>query len=254
MSWSVLFSWVLYSSAVTGVLIVLLLGIKLAFQNVARSSWHHALWILVIIKLLVPFGPESRFSLFNLIPISRRAIAGESVRPAIVSRDRGIEAMAVPFVESIGSGGGPIGQASAGESGVSAATPAKPAGIAHVLFLVWVVGMAVFALATLFAQATFRRRLYGKSEEIPAEDEFFLIRADCMKRVGVSRRIGLFFSSAVSVPALYGFFKPRILLPISLRTDLSDGDISLIFLHELAHFKRKDNAWNLTTSLLQIVH
>jgi len=33
-----------------------------------NGRWHYLIWFALIIKLLIPFGPESAVSLFNVMP------------------------------------------------------------------------------------------------------------------------------------------------------------------------------------------
>src|SRR5699024_26651 len=54
-------------------------------------------------------------------------------------------------------------------------------------------------------------------------------------------------------PSLIGIFKPIILLPVNM-VDLNAKQIEYIFLHELSHYKRKDNLLNLILILIQSLH
>lgn len=55
------------SLASTVILLLLLLARKLFLKRLSPRILH-ALWFIVLIKLLVPFAPQSPVSLFNLIP------------------------------------------------------------------------------------------------------------------------------------------------------------------------------------------
>lgn len=55
------------SLASTVILLLLLLTRKLFLKRLSPRTLH-ALWFIVLIKLLVPFAPQSPVSLFNLIP------------------------------------------------------------------------------------------------------------------------------------------------------------------------------------------
>ena len=52
-------------AAVVGLVILLL---KAALKNRLNAQWHYLIWIVLILKLIMPFGPASAVSLFNIIP------------------------------------------------------------------------------------------------------------------------------------------------------------------------------------------
>ena len=57
----------------------------------------------------------------------------------------------------------------------------------------------------------------------------------------------------VDVPCMIGFFKPIILLPITLTTYLSATEIEAILLHELSHIKRNDYLLNMIQQLITVL-
>jgi len=72
--------------------------------------------------------------------------------------------------------------------------------------------------------------------------------------MNITASIKLIEVEGIKIPLLYGFLKPRILLPLNIQDSLSHSEIEHIFLHELAHHKRRDvlTAW--LTTILQILH
>ena len=65
------------------------------------------------------------------------------------------------------------------------------------------------------------------------------------RRLDIRTFVNLNFSEMIDVPCVIGYFKPVILLPVSLATNLSACEIESILLHELAHIKRNDYLLNL---------
>ncbi|NLC07388.1 MAG: hypothetical protein GX755_05425, partial [Syntrophomonadaceae bacterium] len=41
---------------------------KSILKDELNGRWHYLIWFALIIKLLIPFGPESAVSLFNVMP------------------------------------------------------------------------------------------------------------------------------------------------------------------------------------------
>jgi bla regulator protein blaR1 len=66
-----------------------------------------------------------------------------------------------------------------------------------------------------------------------------------LQRNGGRRRIALCTSEQVRVPTAVGLFKPAILIPRSLMSELSPAELHQVVLHELAHFRRWDDWTNL---------
>ncbi len=62
--------------------------------------------------------------------------------------------------------------------------------------------------------------------------------------LGIAKKITLLYSTAITTPITFGFFKPVILLPFTLCTQLSTKDIEAIILHELTHIKNNDYLLN----------
>ena len=60
----------------------------------------------------------------------------------------------------------------------------------------------------------------------------------------------VYFSEKVSSPAVYGVFRPKIILPLSAK----NRDISLVLLHENAHIKRQDNLKRVIFFIAVFVH
>lgn len=58
----------------------------------------------------------------------------------------------------------------------------------------------------------------------------------------------------VSTPALHGLFSPRLLLPRGFTGRFSPAELRFVFLHELAHLKRRDLWLNWIIALLQVGH
>ena len=53
--------------SVTGFIVLL---IKSLLKNKINKRYAYLLWMILVIKLIIPFGPESNISLFNNIPIN----------------------------------------------------------------------------------------------------------------------------------------------------------------------------------------
>ena len=61
-------------------------------------------------------------------------------------------------------------------------------------------------------------------------------------------------TEAVEVPALFGLFRPEMLVPPSVVTQLSTTELRLVLMHELGHWRRCDLYTNFLLALLQAFH
>ncbi len=77
---------------------------------------------------------------------------------------------------------------------------------------------------------------------------------DCKQEMGVYAPLALIETDAAASPALYGFIRPRLLLPAGLTESFSLPELRHVFLHELGHVKRGDIPLNWLTTLLLILH
>ena len=59
------FQWLLSASLRASVLALMVLGLQLALRRRLPARWRHALWLPVVLVLLAPVLPASRFSVEN---------------------------------------------------------------------------------------------------------------------------------------------------------------------------------------------
>lgn len=67
---SPLLQWLLKTTIQGSVLVCLILLIKLVLRQKLLIRWHYCLWLLLLARLAMPWAPQSRISMFNLMPQS----------------------------------------------------------------------------------------------------------------------------------------------------------------------------------------
>jgi len=70
------------------------------------------------------------------------------------------------------------------------------------------------------------------------------------RRLGVRRAVRLLESSLAAAPMAAGVLKPVVLLPVSVLTGLTPGQIEAVLAHELMHIRRHDYLANLVQTVL----
>jgi bla regulator protein BlaR1 len=71
------------------------------------------------------------------------------------------------------------------------------------------------------------------------------------EQAGVRKNVLLRYSEKITVPLVFGYIKPLILVPCSLIHRLDPQQMETILLHELAHSRRNDYLWNLLQMVME---
>ncbi|MFP4467526.1 MAG: M56 family metallopeptidase [Bacteroidales bacterium] len=119
------------------------------------------------------------------------------------------------------------------------------------VFWLYLAGMTLFAVHAAFA---YSRMFSLKRKNIRSVPEEWMQRYQKLKqKTGLQIQVPVWLSSRVDIPMVVGFFKPVILLPLSMLSSLPPEQVEIILLHELYHIKRKDHYINAAQTLLEIL-
>ena len=124
-----------------------------------------------------------------------------------------------------------------------AAAPLLSANLLTLFVELWFVGVLLFSLRTaggFFLIARLRRR-----DARPVADEILALCFEMQDRLGISRAVRYCQSLRLDAPAVVGWFRPVVMLPVSALTGLSEPQICAVIAHELAHVRRFDAFFNL---------
>jgi hypothetical protein len=107
----------------------------------------------------------------------------------------------------------------------------------------------LFSLGRLFLSGKQMRALLRTSVPVPFDAMDEEIQAVVMR--SAKRAVEIRLSDAVDAPSVVGFFRPAVVVPRSLWSELAPDDMKQIILHELAHLDRGDDWTNLLQKLLR---
>jgi bla regulator protein BlaR1 len=114
---------------------------------------------------------------------------------------------------------------------------------ADLFVLIWAIFFFVHCIKLMAGLAGVQRIRNYKTHLSPGE---WSEKLDHLSRlIGIKRSVSLFQSQLVKVPVAIGFFKPVILVPLGLLSNLPPEQVETILLHELAHIRRKDYLVNI---------
>jgi beta-lactamase regulating signal transducer with metallopeptidase domain len=222
-----------------------------ALGTTIAARWRFLLWSMVLVRLVVPVVPSSPTSLFRLLDW-RTAPVPIAAEPRAATAP-----VAEPLPSPAGAGRSPVRPMKAAEPVAAAnkfatqqadlpqgaaARATTPRGnswsIWQVAGLIWISGVMVLA-SKLFLEI----RLLGRRKRSwrPVADPQILANlADCRRKLAIRSAVELRVSPAEASPAVTGIWRARIVVPESLLTKLSSDQLALVFLHELAHVRRRD--------------
>jgi len=254
------FDWVLQTSFQATVLAgLLLIGLALFGKRIS-PAWRYGLWSLLLIRLLMPFPPQSALSIFQVahleaprqllrleplsLPAAPRLAAAEKAAPANLPEST--KAPETPPNVATATAAWPL-------------NPPAPAGDSRwkwswVQFwaAVWFLGTAVWSARLVWTNLRFLRRIRAG---VPISDPGILSDfAGCVNGFGIGQRVALIETAAVDSPSVYGLWHKRLLLPQGILSRFSRRELHYVFLHELAHIKRRDLELNWLAVILQILH
>jgi uncharacterized protein (TIGR03435 family) len=129
--------------------------------------------------------------------------------------------------------------------------PPGPRDWLPLVLLAWIAGVGVLLLRLLGGWWHIHR-LHRASRAV-APSAWTDTAARIAGKLGLSRHVSVVDSSLVDTPAVIGWVKPIILLPIAAFGGLSPLQIEAILAHELAHIRRHDFLVNLVQTLAETI-
>ena len=212
-------------------ILVLLFGKRFLKDKISRQ-WQYYIWLVVILRLLLPFGPET-----NLLGVTCQALEGV-MNQASFPRQQFLpdvpEAVSVPGADLVRDGE----SSNRLEENLTAVHPLREAGelLTSYIWLIWLVVSLVLLVRKVTIYQSFVR--YIRDGLTPVSDMEMLDRLSVIAEgEGVKSPVELGVNPLISSPMLIGFFRPCIVLPTS---EYREEDFRYIVLHELTHYKRRD--------------
>lgn len=228
----------LVNTVVFSALFGIMLLIRRAFAYRISAVLRYILWVVVVIKLIIPFGFESALSPFGWItyPAAQtETLTAPQKTPAVqnaVPQDTtGIQvnsAVDTPPVNTT------YQQVQATENVVNISLDWT-----EWVLIIWLTGALGMALWLGFSMRHLQRRIRHAQTDVP---EHIAAAFDaCREELGIRRRIRIQMQSAVAVPFITGMLKPALILPDSICAR-NENDLKHVFTHELIHYKHGDLA------------
>ena len=227
---------ILLSLSVSGALLLLLiLGLKPLYKNKFSKRWQYYIWIVVALRFLLPFTPDTTIvgSLFekfdtaaitNEIPTSPNVPVpedtGNKAEPTQTNREITTAAMREPFNKYV------------------------------CLFFIWSALALVLFVRKVTVYQGFIQYIKAGNKEV-SDIKILNLLSDCEEKLNIKTRVELSRNSLIASPMMIGFFRPKIILPVG---ELEDKELSYIFVHELIHYKQRDMFYKWLIQIVVCAH
>ena len=227
------------------------------------AKWRYWAWLLIAVRLLLPVGitlpqpvvtlpqPQGEFT----YPVSREepaptepAPVGDPIQvvPGAAEND--------PYQQIETGMTAPTGPSTETPKPAEPAITPTPAGTRSIPVMeavgwCWAAGTALFLLWQLGSYLALRAKL-SRSRR-PLTDEAILAVLERESAAAGRQKPLPVYTAAVGSPMIVGAIKPTLLLP---ELELSTEQLSLVFRHELIHYRRRDIWYKLLLMLANAIH
>ncbi|MGN7894122.1 M56 family metallopeptidase [Bacillus sp. 22475] len=232
------FDWLIETSLMASILVGFILCIKVLFRNKLTPRWQYMLWIVLMIRLLLPWSPDSSYSIYSLLSYSssvsevipKNMPSTENI--VNIERDRKVE---------LESNSKMVTKTSEPEVKISSEKQTTLS-LYKIALYVWLAGVIVLAVITFLTN----RRLYSYIKKQPdiTDEQAITVFNRCKQSMKIKKAVLLRLAGKIASPTVFSFFRPKVLLSKKHMKVLNKQQLQYVFYHELAHIKRNDVAVN----------
>ncbi|PFJ59291.1 methicillin resistance mecR1 protein [Bacillus thuringiensis] len=232
------FDWLIETSLMASILVGFILCIKVLFRNKLTPRWQYMLWIVLIIRLLLPWSPDSSYSIYSLF--SYRSSVSEVIPKNMPATENIVNIESDRKVE-LESNSKMVTKTSEPEVKVSSEKQTTFS-LYKIALYVWLAGVIVLAVITFLTN----RRLYSYIKKQPdiTDEQVATVFNRCKQSMKMKKAVSLRLAGKIASPTVFSFFRPKVLLSKKHMKVLNEQQLQYVFYHELAHIKRNDVAVN----------
>lgn len=205
------------------ILIVTVLCLRFLLKNRISGRLRYGLWLLVLVRLLVPLSFPSSISVMNFLPekpaepltlgyvdYTLPDLAVQELNPGLLQEHE----QQIQQVKE--------------ETGI-------PITLDRILMGVWVAGMTLTACVLVFSNWHFARKLRKDRKKLDTSDS----------------PVSVYITDRIHTPCLFGLFRPTVYLT----AELSDPQtLRHVLLHEVTHLHHWDHIWSALRCVCLVLH
>lgn len=229
---SFIFNQVLHISFIGTIAALVILVSRLITKNKLGINFQYAVDFILIIRLLMWFRITTNISIYNYVPSYSTTIMNmPSIIDGISNTQNNVQEIAKNNV------------AFKGDFIIN---------FLDVLGYIWILGIIIIGLVMILNILKVNKHI--KKLDIICDKEIIDIFEKSRKKAGINKNIKLIESNIVKSPCVYGYIKPKILIPKSILNCKDQINFEYIFLHELTHIKRHHILINYIIFALSTIH
>jgi bla regulator protein BlaR1 len=118
-----------------------------------------------------------------------------------------------------------------------------------VIVLVYLIGISFQLIVLLSGYQKLKQLKQASTLAVPAE--WKAIFELTLSQLKINKSVKFYLSAKVNVPLVVGYFKPVVLFPVVLATQLDAKQVEAILIHELSHIRRNDYLINLVKTCIE---
>jgi beta-lactamase regulating signal transducer with metallopeptidase domain len=222
-----IFDWLIAAGLRASLLTLVVFLLQAALRRHLTARMRYALWLPMLIVLLMPVFPQSRWSVGTVFAKPPQPVQ-------ITSEPSDFSPSAIPLDQSPPS-------------------PApKPIDWKRLFIMTWFTGASGILLCGSISFIITLRRF--KRSRHPVSDELTITLAQIAREVRLRRIPRIWIASAIHSPAVTGFLRPTLLLPAQFDRSFTPAETRLVLKHELMHLKRHDLPLNALLCVLIALH
>lgn len=222
-----IFDWLSAASFRASLLTIAVFLLQAALRRHLTARMRYALWLPVLIVLLMPVFPPSRWSVETVFAKPPQPVQ-------ITSAPIDFSPGAPPVDHSP-----PLPQP-------------EPIDWQHLFIMAWLTGASGLLLFGSISFIITLRQI--KRSRHPISDELTDTLAQIAREVSLRRVPRVWIASAIHSPAVTGFLRPTLLLPALFDRSFTPSEARLVLKHELMHLKRHDLPLNAVLCVLIALH
>lgn len=219
-------------------IIGIFLAVRRVLGNHLSSRLKYDLWYILLGLLALPFvplrpaGPSQILSFFDRLQRLGSSGAAPSVSTSLDENLSSSSSWMNEFVLSVKS--------------------KTPSAAGSVLFAVWAAG--VLFMLILVIRSSLKLRALKESARTLQNAEVLSLYRRCLKEAGIKKAVPVYSAAFLQSPVIAGLVRPRIYVPLDLILDFHERDMRYMLLHELQHYKHKDNLSNYLANLATVFY
>lgn len=234
---------VLSMSLSGALLILLIISIRPLLRDKFTKAWQYYIWIIVLIRLLVPFSPE-----FGIVDNLFHSLSRTELTTAQPNSDTVNQQTSVVDSQNASSN-------NADSENLAATHQNDNTNFLNFWKLggyLWLSGIAIWFAIKMIRYLKFLKFIKNSSEPI-AEKRILQIYKRVAEELGIIERPQLKLCSQIASPMLIGLLRPSIYLT-EVTAKWDDSSLYYVLRHELMHFKRHDLWYKWSSDLILCIH